>query len=169
MDPYIGEIRCFSFGWAPTGWFLCNGQVLAIQQYQALFSLIGTTYGGNGTTNFQLPDLRGRVPLGFGQGAGLANYDLGGAGGVEQVTLVSGQLPAHNHAVAASATASSKNPSGALPAATPDGSTYGTSADLSMSPTMVTGGGQGQAHENRQPYLGVCWCIAWTGIYPSRP
>lgn len=151
MDPFIGEIRCFSFGWAPTGWMLCNGQLLPISQYTALFSLVGTTYGGDGRQTFALPDLRGRVPLTFGQGPGPSPYELGQAGGAEQVTLTPDQLPAHNHTVAASATATSKSPADAMAAVTPGGSSYGTTSDLSMSDAMVAGGGQGAAHENRQP------------------
>ncbi len=169
MDPILGEIRCFGFNFAPEGWASCNGQLLPIQNNTALFSLLGTTYGGDGRTTFALPDLRGRVPLGMGQGPGLANYTQGQAAGTEQVTLAAAQLPVHNHTVGASSTATSKNPGGALPAATPAGSSYGTTADLSMSPTMVGGGGNGAPHDNLQPYLTLNWCIATEGIYPSRP
>lgn len=168
MDPYLGEIRCFGFGFAPVGWMLCNGQVLSISQNTALFSLLGTMYGGNGTTTFALPDLRGRVPIAFGQGSGLSPYDQGEVGGAEQVTLQAGQLPAHSHTVGASATATTKSPAGAVPAATPGGSSYGTTVDLAMSPGMVSGGGPGGPHENRQPFLVLNWCIAVQGIYPSR-
>lgn len=168
MEPFMGELRLFGFNFAPQGWAMCQGQSLPIAQYTALFSLLGTTYGGDGQTTFNLPDLRGRTPIGFGQGAGLSAYSQGEVGGQEQVTLLAAQLPAHNHTVAASSITTGKNPSNAIPAVTPDGASYGTTGDLSMSPTMVGGGGGGQPHENRQPYLALNWCIALQGVYPSR-
>lgn len=168
MEPFVGQISLFGFNFAPRGWALCQGQLLPIAQNTALFSLLGTTYGGDGRTTFALPDLRGRMPIGFGQGPGLSQYVQGQVGGQEQVTLQAAQLPAHNHAVAASSATTGKNPSNAIPAVTPDGASYGTTADMSMSPTMVGGGGAGQPHENRQPYLALNWCIALDGIYPSR-
>ena len=146
MDPFVGEIRLFGFRFAPLGWVACEGQTLPIAQYTSLF-------WGNG---------------GFGQGNGLSPYAHGQLGGSEQVTLEAAQLPAHNHAVAASSAASGKNPSNAMPAVTPSGASYGTSADMSMSPTMVSGGGNGQPHDNRPPYIALNWCIALQGVYPSR-
>ncbi len=169
MEPFLGEIRCFGFGWAPVGWALCQGQLLAISSNTALFSLLGTTYGGNGQTTFALPDLRGRTPLNQGQGPGLSPYDLGQVGGNESVTLNAGQLPPHNHTVAASSTASGKSPAGSVPAFTADGSSYGTGNDLAMSPSMVGGGGSSQPVAIASPYLAVNWCIAVEGVYPSRP
>jgi len=168
MDPFIGELRLFGFNFAPVGWAICQGQLLPISTNTALFSLLGTLYGGNGQTTFGLPDLRGRAPLGFGQGPGLSSYDQGQAGGSEQVTLLAPQLPPHNHSVAAASSATAKNPAGAVPAVTGAGASYGTSTDLSMSPTMVGGGGGSQPHENRPPYLALNWCIALQGVYPSR-
>jgi len=168
MDPYIGELRCFGFNFAPQGWALCNGQLLSISQNTALFSLLGTMYGGDGRTTFGLPDLRGRAPLSFGQGPGLANYSQGQAAGTETVTLTAATLPPHSHAVAASSTATTKNPSGAVPAVTGAGSSYGTTTDLQMSAAMIGGGGSGQPHENLQPYLVLNWCIALVGIFPPR-
>jgi microcystin-dependent protein len=167
-DPFIGELRLFGFTFAPRGWALCNGQILSIAQNTALFSLLGTTYGGNGQTTFALPDLRGRVPIHFGQGPGLSNYAQGEVAGVESVTLNTTQLPAHTHQVAAASTATSKSPSGALPAFTSGGSSYGTTPDLAMLPGMVGPSGNNLPHENRQPYLALNWCIALQGIFPSR-
>ena len=131
MDPILGELRLFGFGFAPSGWAKCQGQLIPISSSTALYSLLGTTYGGDGRTNFALPDLRGRLPLGSGQGPGLSDYTQGQVGGQEEVTLQAGELPAHNHAVAASSGATGKNPSNAFPAVTPDGVSYGTSADMS--------------------------------------
>ena len=169
MDPFIGELRCFGFNFAPVGWALCNGQLLAIQSNTALFSLLGTMYGGNGQTTFALPDLRGRTSLAFGQGPGLTNRTQGELGGNETVTLTSATIPAHSHTVAASSTPTSKNPSGAFPSVTAAGSSYGTPGDLQMNAGMIAGGGSGQPHENMQPYLVLNWCIALEGVYPSRP
>ena len=113
MDPYIGQILLVPFNFAPNGWAFCNGQLLPISQYTALFALLGTTYGGNGVSNFALPDLRGRVPVGFTQGPGLSNYVLGELGGAESVTLQVTQIPAHNHQLqAANVAATQPNPSG---------------------------------------------------------
>ncbi len=168
MDAFVGELRCFGFTFAPNGWAQCNGQLLAISQNTALFSLLGTTYGGDGRTTFGLPDLRGRVPIGAGQGPGLANYVQGEAAGSEQVTLIATQVPPHSHTVNASSSASSKSPADALPAATQAGSAYGTAPDLAMSAAMVTGGGSGAPHPNLQPYLVLNWCICLYGEYPPR-
>ncbi|HET7489254.1 MAG TPA: tail fiber protein [Acidimicrobiales bacterium] len=166
-EPFIGEIRLFGFNFAPVGWAQCNGQLLAIAQNTALFSLLGTMYGGNGTTTFGLPDLRGRAPLSAGQGPGLANYDQGQVGGTESVTLTAAQVPAHGHTVAASNGAASANrPGGGVPAA--GGAYAGTSDGTTMNAAMVAGGGSGQPFDNRSPYLAVNFCIALEGIFPSR-
>jgi microcystin-dependent protein len=169
MDPFIGELRNFGFAWAPRGWAVCQGQLLSISSNSALFSLLGTQYGGDGVTTFGLPDLRGRTPLGFGQGPGLANRVTGEAAGTESVTLTQGQLPPHTHSVAGSSSATGKSPAASVPGFTAGGSSYGTTTDLAMSPGMVTGGGSGQPHDNMQPFLVTNWCIATEGIYPSRP
>lgn len=168
MDPFVGEIRCFGFTFAPVGWALCQGQLLSISSNTALYSLLGTQYGGDGRATFGLPDLQGRVPVGQGQGQGLSPRAVGAKGGAETVTLTSGQLPAHQHSVAASSGATGKSPAGTIPAYTANGSTYGTTADLAMSPTMVGGAGGGQSHDNLPPYLVLNWCIALQGIYPAR-
>jgi len=117
-EPFVGEIRAFGFDFAPQGWLQCNGQTLAISQYAALFSLLGTTYGGNGTTNFQLPNLQGRVAIGQGNGAGLSPYVMGQAAGTENVSLATAQIPSHTHAVNAVTTTNNNvaSPSGAYPA-----------------------------------------------------
>ena len=168
MEWFLGEIRLFGFNFAPRGWALCHGQLLPISQNTALFSLLGTMYGGDGRTTFELPDLRGRVPIGFGQGPGLADHTQGEAGGAEQVTLLAAQLPPHQHTVAASSTATTKNPTNALPAKTLARAPYGTTADRTMHPAMASGGGSGAPHDNMQPYLVANWCIALEGIYPAR-
>jgi len=168
MDPYIGEIRCFGFDFAPRGWALCHGQLMSISQNTALFSLLGTTYGGDGRVTFALPDLRGRVVMGFGEGPGLTDRTQGGAGGSEAVTLTAESLRPHGHTVAASAAASTNDPSGALPAAAARKAAYGTTPDLVMDTAMIGGGGSAQPHDNMQPYLVLNWCIALVGIFPPR-
>jgi microcystin-dependent protein len=150
----------------------CDGSLLSISsisQNTALFSLLGTTYGGDGRTTFGLPDLRGRVPVGQGQGRGLSNVDLGEQAGVEAVSLTGQQNGGHSHGVQASATADTKSPGNAVPAYNGAGSAYGQPDGTMMAASMAQPNGQGQPHENRQPYLGACYCIAVEGIYPSRP
>ena len=168
-QPYVGELRHFGFNFNPVGWARCEGQLLPIAQYDTLFNLIGTTYGGDGETTFALPDLRGRAPLSAGQGPGLAGYPQGELGGQETVTLNTTQLPAHSHSAGAkgSPTATSKSPDGAAPAVRATGASYGTAADLAMTPNTIGNSGGGQAHENCQPYLVSSWCIAVEGSYPS--
>ncbi|MFK4835115.1 phage tail protein [Microbacterium sp. ZW T2_14] len=168
MDPYIGEIRCFGFNFAPRGWLACEGQLMSISQNSALFSLLGTMYGGDGATTFALPDLRGRASLGAGAAPGLTPRNEGDAGGAEVVTLTAPALPPHSHTVAASSSASTKNPSGATPAVTGAGASYGTTDDLIMDPAMIGGGGDAQPHDNMQPYLVLNWCIAIDGAFPPR-
>ncbi len=174
MDFYLGQIQTFGFNFAPKGWALCNGQIMSIQQNAALFSLLGTTYGGNGTTTFALPDLRGRASLHMGQGPGLSNYAEGEASGSENVTLISSQMPVHNHIMQASKNSTSATPSSHVLApgvATSDGSpvnAYGTVIDTTLAPNAVGIAGGSQPHNNMQPYLVINWCIALSGIYPSR-
>jgi microcystin-dependent protein len=164
-NPFIGSIILFGGNFAPRGWAFCNGQVLAIAQNQALFSLLGTTYGGDGNTTFALPDLRGRVPVHPGQGPGLSQYDLGQVGGTETVTLLVSELPQHTHRQPATNGEQTTNrPDGALPGR---GGVYGEDSDGSMlAPTTPVGGSQ--PHNNTQPYLGLNYIIALEGIYPSR-
>ncbi len=163
-DPFLGEIKIVSFNFPPKGWALCNGQLLPINQNQALFALLGTTYGGNGQTNFALPDLRGRVPVHVG--LGLAQ---GQSVGAETHTLSVAQLPAHSHAFnALRADASQRTPAGRMPAFAAEEvySREGTLAAMNAAALSVAGGSQ--PHENRQPFLVLNFVIALQGIFPSR-
>jgi microcystin-dependent protein len=164
-EPFIGEIVLFAGNFAPRGWALCNGQLLPIAQNTALFSILGTTYGGNGQTTFALPDLRGRAAIHSGQGPGLENYELGQSGGEETVTLNVNQLAPHQHAQpATSAEETTNRPTNAVPA---KGGVYaGASDGTTMAPTTVSG--SGQPHDNRSPYLTVNFIIALEGVFPSR-
>ena len=166
MDQFLGEIRLVAFDFEPQGWAFCDGRLLPINQNQALFSLLGTYYGGDGKTTFALPDLRGRVPVGMGQGATGSSYEVGSTGGQEAVKLTTSQLPAHSHAARAHNGASTtKSPAGAVPAA---GGAYAPTQNAKMAATLVGQSGGGQVHENRQPYLVLNYIIALQGIYPSR-
>ncbi|WP_151089230.1 phage tail protein [Hymenobacter baengnokdamensis] len=173
-EPYIGEIRPIGINFAPKNWAFCNGQLLSINQNQALFSLLGTTFGGNGTTTFGLPDLRSRVPVGVGQGPGLQNYLQGQAGGTETVTLLTTQLPAHQHSITGTLQASSdqedQEPTGNF-LSVGDAKQYSagpaTVAMASITGTTANAGGN-QPHENRSPALGLNYVIALNGVYPSR-
>jgi microcystin-dependent protein len=167
VSPFIAEITLFGGNFAPRGYALCAGQVLAISQNTALFSILGTTYGGNGQTTFALPDLRGRVPVGQGQGPGLSNVDLGQQAGAETVTLTSGQMPAHTHTAAATqAGATSTRPANNVPSG---GGAYNPTSDGStLAAGFIATTGGSQPHENHQPYLGLNYIIALEGIFPSR-
>jgi len=171
-EPFVGEIRTFAGGFAPTGWALCNGQLISISSNTALFSLLGTTYGGNGTSNFALPDLRGRAPMHAGNGAGLTPRLLGENGGTETVTLTPAQAPSHTHTLrASSANGNSADPKDHVPSnggstTTPYAS--GT-ADTPMSAGAIAPAGGEQPHNNLMPYLTVTFIIATQGVYPSRP
>jgi microcystin-dependent protein len=168
-EPFLGEIMLVPYNFAPRGWAFCAGQILPIAQNTALFSLLGTTYGGNGQTTFALPDLRGRCAISSGQGPGLANYALGQVGGTENVTLIVNQLPPHPHTVAAvDDDAGSITPTNALPANITAKGYSKAAGNTSMSPTMIGGGGGNQPHPNLQPYLTLNYCIALEGIFPSR-
>ncbi|WP_066584559.1 phage tail protein [Sphingomonas pruni] len=175
-SPFLAEIRTFSFNYAPKGWAMCNGQLLPIAQNQALFSLLGTTYGGNGTTIFGLPDLRSRTPIHRGQGPGLPNVVLGQVGGEENHTLTLTELPAHTHPFTASTSAATRRPvAGGIFADDVDTqavdyfATYNApnSSYVNLNPLSMTNAGGGQAHNNMQPYLVLTTCIALQGIYPS--
>lgn len=167
-DAFIGELKLVSFNFPPKGWALCNGQLLPIAQNQALFSLLGTTYGGDGRVTFALPDLQGRAPLHYGGSEGIV---LGQKAGVETVTLNATQLPAHTHTLMGSADiANASVPGGALPAAKPRGgmNRYGSTGDTVMGASSLTPAGGNQPHPNMQPYLVMNWVIALVGIFPSR-
>jgi microcystin-dependent protein len=162
MEPFIGEIRLAGFGFAPTGWALCNGQTLSINSNQALYSLLGTTYGGNGITNFLLPDLRGRLPVHrstdivIGQSAGEATHVLRVA-----------EMPSHTHVPRAAASATVASPAGAAVAPGPV-PTFSTTPDSTMAAASIAQVGGNAAHENMSPYLTLNFIIALTGIFPSR-
>lgn len=162
-DPYLGEIRIVSFTFPPRGWATCNGQLLPINQNQALFSILGTQYGGNGVTTFALPDLRGRVPVHQSP-----QLPVGAAGGEESHVLTTAELPAHRHQVRASPAAGTATvPTNAYPAAAP-GAAYAAAANTPMLSTAVASVGGGQAHENRSPFLALNFTIALQGVFPSR-
>ena len=162
--PFLSEIMITSFGFAPKGWALCNGQLLPINQNQALFSLLGTTYGGNGQTTFQLPNLRGQVPIHFG-----GSHTLGEKGGTEAVTVNIQQLPQHGHFVQATASAATTDDGTNNVFAQAGLNAYAPAAALvAMAPQMVTNTGGSQPHENRQPYLVLNFIIALQGIFPSQ-
>jgi microcystin-dependent protein len=171
-EPFLGMIAIYGFNFAPRGWAMCSGQILPIAQNTALFSLLGTTYGGNGQTTFALPDLRSRVPVHFGQGPGLSSYDLGQAAGTETVTLTVQEIPAHPHNVACTdSDGDSSKPPGTIPGSNAAGSGIWSTgaANGTMSPNMIPpSGGGNQPHPNIQPYLALNFCIALEGIFPSR-
>lgn len=160
-EPFIGEVRATGFSIAPRGWALCNGQTLSIAQNQALFSILGTTYGGDGIVTFALPNLQGRVPVGVGNGV-----TLGESAGSATVTLLTSQIPAHTHAIQASAAAGAEDPTNQGPAGA---KAYGPATSLvAMAGAAIANAGGSQPHENMQPYLTINYIIALTGIYPSR-
>lgn len=172
-EPFISEIRMFGFNFAPRGWSFCNGQLLAISQNTALFSLIGTIYGGDGRTTFALPDLRGRSPINLGHGTGLSNRVIGSKSGSETVTLSVNQIPSHRHNVAANSAAAtgSPPPTNNFPAAfdTSIGvKIYHDSQNGTFNPGAVLPTGGSDAHNNLQPSLVVNFCIALVGLFPSR-
>lgn len=167
-DPFVAEIRMFGFNFAPRGWAFCDGQLLPISQNTALFSLLGTTYGGNGKSNFALPNLQGRVPMFWGDGPGLSLRDIGEMGGSETVSLLASEVPAHTHALQAqSAAATTAQPSGRL--ATAAQPVYAAGApNTAMAPDSVAIAGDDQPHNNMQPSLTLNFCIALQGVYPPR-
>jgi microcystin-dependent protein len=181
-EPYLGGIFIVGFNFAPVGYALCNGQTMPITQNTALFSLLGTFYGGNGTSTFALPDLRGRLPIHQGQGVGLSSYTIGQTGGTETVTLLTSQIPAHTHALGAfNGAGSTSMPAGAYLAQGPStGSgpnatalnTYNPNANaaplLNLNAGAIQTVGGGQPHTNIQPYLCVTYVMAMQGIFPSR-
>jgi microcystin-dependent protein len=173
-DPYLGEIRATGYTFAPAGWALCNGQLLAIPPYTALFSLLGTSYGGDGLTTFALPNLQGVCPLAAGQGPGLTSIPLGESGGVQTVTLTGPQLAAHNHAIGVVAAEGTQTSPAAAALAEARvgrvaGPQYGPGKNLvPMDPRMLAPAGGSQPHNNMPPYLAVNFIIALAGAYPPR-
>jgi len=170
-DQYLGEIRMVAFNYAPENWALCNGQLLSISQNEALFNLLGTTYGGDGVNTFALPNLQSRVPVHMGQGIGLSPYELGEMTGTENVTLLTNNLPAHNHLVNCSSSGgTAASPVGNFPAVESTGTSldYSTSAGSSMNAGMVANTGSSLPHPNIQPVCCVNFIIALNGIFPPR-
>lgn len=174
-DPFVAEIRIFPFNFAPRGWAFCDGQVLPLAQNTALFSLLGTTYGGNGQTNFALPNLRGRLAMAQGQGPGLSQRELGETGGSETVALLPQQMPAHSHQLRAGTSSSSASPAGAAMAPAVSAGNVpapvyrsGSPNRVAMAPDAVGSAGANQAHNNMQPYLTLNFCIALQGVFPPR-
>jgi microcystin-dependent protein len=176
MDPFIGEIRAFTFGYAPREWLACEGQLLPIQQYQQLFAVIGTTYGGDGQRSFVLPDLRAKAPMAAGQGPGLRVYDVGESEGVQAVTLSEATVPPHQHSLQAfearSGNVSTPSPKTALANSSP-GFAYDTatpSPPAIMDQNSITPAGGGPLpHENMMPTLALNLCIATNGVFPPHP
>ncbi|TGX53390.1 phage tail protein [Sphingomonas gei] len=170
-DPFVAEIRVFPFNFAPRGWAWCDGQLLPLSQNTALFSLLGTTYGGNGKSNFALPDLQGRVPFHPGQGPGLGFYDLGQIGGSETVTLLESEIPMHPHALVVSNSdeAETNIPKGNVLSRSKNGNIYSNNTTLkAMNPGALAPAGGNQPHNNMMPYLTLYFCIALQGVFPPR-
>lgn len=178
-EPYLGQIMMFAGNFAPTGWMLCQGQLLPIAQYSALFAILGTSFGGDGVRTFGLPDLRSRVPVGTGQGPGLTNYVIGEQAGSESVALTVNQMPSHNHMVGVSnAAGTSTDPTNQLVGQINTGtSRQPTTTAMGYAPVPQTGtmapgavsmNGNNQPHANIQPVLGITYCIAYQGVFPSR-
>lgn len=171
MDPFVAEIRIFPFNFPPKGWAFCDGQILPLSQNTALFSLLGTTYGGDGKSNFALPDMQGNAPMHPGQGPGLSLHDLGETGGSETVSLLESEIPSHSHSVSASVADGTDQ--------TPVGSKLATGISISqfapnngpltqLSDNALAPAGGDQPHNNMQPYLTLNFCIALQGVYPPR-
>jgi microcystin-dependent protein len=173
MDPFVAEIRIFPFNFAPRGWAWCDGQLLPLSQNTALFSLLGTTYGGNGKSNFALPDLQGRAPMHPGQGPGLSLHDLGETGGSDTVSLLESEIPSHSHALRAEIIDAADNhapsPAKALgPSSGGNAYRSDTSNIVSLSDNAIAPAGGDQPHNNLMPYLTFYFCIALQGVFPPR-
>ncbi|MCW5520267.1 phage tail protein [Aureitalea sp. L0-47] len=171
MEPFIGQIQAFGFNFAPRGWAKCEGQLLSISSYTAVFSLLGTTFGGDGRTTFGLPDLRGRSIVGMGNGAGLSNISWGEKGGTETITLNANNVPAHAHGVSVpvSSTAGEEGTANGQVIADSAGSfNEDATAGAALKAFNTANAGNGQAFGSRNPFLGINMCIALQGIFPSR-
>ncbi len=171
-NPYIGEVRTFGFNFAPRSWALCNGQLVPISQNTALFSIIGTFYGGNGTTTFALPNLQGTVPVGIGTGAGLSNYVIGQTGGEQNHTLAVTEIPAHNHGMTASSQpGEDTSPAGEALASSSGPKLYQTVTNtnlVTLNATTLNTVGSSGPHNNLMPYLAITFCICLRGVFPAR-
>lgn len=171
-DPFVAEIRIFAGNFAPRGWALCNGQLLPISQNTALFSLLGTTYGGDGKSSFGLPNLQQRSPMHPGQGPGLSNRVLGESGGEAAVALLTSEMPAHGHGLKAALSPSTGTPAPDLMLSPVNGGAAiykALSNPQAMAPQTLSAAGGGQPHNNRSPYLALTFIIALQGVYPPRP
>jgi microcystin-dependent protein len=170
-DPFVAEVRIFPFNFAPMGWALCDGQLLPLSQNTALFSLLGTTYGGNGKSNFALPDFQGNAPMHPGQGPGLSLHDLGEIGGSDTVTLLESEIPSHQHALRADAIdqadTNTPNPNASY-AQSAGGTLYQTTSNSHLSPNALAPSGGDLPHNNLQPYLTLNFNIALQGVFPPR-
>jgi microcystin-dependent protein len=172
-NPFLAEIRIFTGNFAPKGWALCDGQLMSISQNTALFSLLGTTYGGDGKSNFALPNLQGSAPMQAGQGPGLTLRDLGEVGGEQTVTLLNTEMPAHSHQAKAGTSGGQPGPgnnawSSGLKTAAPLYAASATQSNVPMSPLALSLAGGSQPHNNLQPYLGLTFIIALQGVFPAR-
>ena len=172
-DPFLGEIRPFGCNFAPRGWAMCEGQILPIQQNSALFSLLGTSYGGNGTSTYALPDLRGSVAIHQGQGPGLSSYTIGEQGGTETVTINTSDMPVHAHLMQVYASSANTNDPTqgyyAIPLAERHSQNlYGDSVNDTMGTTLASTADSNQPHNNMEPFMAINYCIALQGIFPSR-
>lgn len=171
-NPFLAEIRIFTAGFAPKGWAQCDGQLMPISQNTALFSLLGTTYGGNGTSNFALPNMQGSAPMQAGQGPGLSLRDLGETAGEQTVTLLTTEMPAHQHSALADATANNNDPTGNIWASGQKGfgNVYLSPPDntAQMNPFALSIAGGSQPHNNMPPFLGLMFIIALQGVFPAR-
>jgi microcystin-dependent protein len=168
-EPFVGEIRMFAGNFAPRGWAFCDGQLLAVSQNDALFSLFGTTYGGDGRTTFGLPDMRGRVPIHAGAGPGLTNRRLGAKGGSEKVTLTVNQMPSHTHQLKASTqTADDAAPGGKVTAQSDTRLYINDTPVVAMNGASITNVGGSGSHDNMIPFLCIHFIVALFGVYPSR-
>ncbi len=170
MDPFVAEIRIFPFNFAPKGWAFCDGQLLPLSQNTALFSLLGTTYGGDGKSNFALPSMQGNAPMFWGQGPGLSLHDIGEMSGSETVSLLESEIPSHNHSLMASGReAIARSPTGQLPARGVSIDMYAAPGGLTaLNENAVAPAGGDQPHNNMQPYLTLNFCIALQGVFPPR-
>jgi len=169
-NPFLAEIRIFPFNFPPKGWAFCDGQILPLSQNTALFSLLGTTYGGDGKSNFALPNLQGNIPMHFGQGPGLSLYDLGQTGGTDTVTLLQTEMPAHSHSTACNSKMGDQySPPGYFWAEDAGGNNeYGAGITGQMAPGALGVQGGNQPHNNVMPSLVLNFCIALQGVYPPR-
>jgi microcystin-dependent protein len=170
LEPYVGEIMWVPYNFAPRGWATCDGQLIAISQNTALFSLLGTTFGGDGRSTFALPNMQGRLLVQAGQGPGLSPYGMGQMDGEENHTLLVSEMPAHSHVLYASdQTATQASPNGGALAKPASGNLYGTNADTTLAPAALATQGGNQPHNNMMPYMALTCIIALQGVFPPRP